>query len=148
MISIETESADQFRIILSSDKDAFTYVFLSNDKGERAMLFPDVKIPNLIKANTEYVIPGVDWYELDENGGTTENIHVVVSRRPVAALERSRGLDLSPDALAKFQQMSFRGVRKKTRPAVMAQRLKEAKVVVEASGSSENTSIKFKIDHR
>jgi hypothetical protein len=57
---------DRFRVIFSALQNAYVYVFLTNDHGDKTMLFPDRGVDNYVKAKSEYVIPGNDWYELDD----------------------------------------------------------------------------------
>ena len=139
---------DRFRVILSSKKDAYVYLFHSNDKGERAMLFPDPGINNHLRGSVEYVIPAEDWYELDENGGVKEQVRVIASHSPIPALEEARGLELHPKALLAISKMSFRGIRKTKKPAKMSVRLKQLDTVVNSTGNADSASISFGIEHR
>ena len=142
------KEGDRFRVILSSPQQAFVYLFLKNDNGDRVMLFPDPGVNNKLKKEVEYVIPGEDWYELDENGGVKEQIRLIASRAPIAALEEARGLELNTKALEAISKMSFRGVRKTSKPAKMSVRLQHLDTVINSTGNEDSASISFEIDHK
>ena len=142
------KEGDRFRVILSAPRGAYVYLFLNNSHGDRVMLFPDQSSNNLMRPGVEYVIPGSDWYVLDENGGTTENIKVIASKKPIPALEQARGMDLNTKALALIQKMSFRGVRKTVKPAKMSVRLKQLDTVISSEGSEDVASASFNIVHK
>jgi hypothetical protein len=142
------KEGDRFRVILSAPRGAYVYLFLNNSHGDRVMLFPDPNSDNHMRPGVEYVIPGSDWYTLDENGGTTENIKVIASKKPIPALEQARGMDLNTKALATIQKMSFRGVRKTVRPAKMSVRLKQLDTVISSEGSKDVASASFNIVHK
>ena len=112
------------------------------------MLFPDVGVNNQLKANVEYVIPGEDWYELDENGGVKENIRLIAARDPIVPLEEARGLELNIKAMEMLKKMSFRGVRKTHKPAKMSVRLQYLDTVINSTGNEDSASISFEIDHK
>jgi chemotaxis protein histidine kinase CheA len=142
------KEGDRFRVILSSPDDSYVYLFLSNDNGDRVMLFPDPGIVNKLRGSVEYVIPGEDWYELDENGGVKEQIRLIASRTPIAALEEARGLELNTKALQTIKKMSFRGVRKTRKPARASVRLQQLDTIVNSTGNDLSASISFEIDHK
>jgi hypothetical protein len=142
------KEGDRFRVILSSPQKSFIYLFLTNDHGDRVMLFPDVGVNNQLKANVEYVIPGEDWYELDENGGVKENIRLIASRNRIIPLEEARGLELNVKTMEILNKMSFRGVRKTRKPAKMSVRLQYLDTVINSTGNEDSASISFKIDHK
>ena len=142
------KEGDRFRVILSAPNGAYVYLFLSNSHGDRVMLFPDPGSDNRMRAGSEYVIPGNDWYTLDENGGTTENIKVIASKTRIPVLEKSRGIELNTNAIATIQKMSFRGVRKTVKPAEMSLRLKKLDTVITSEGSEDVASASFNIVHR
>lgn len=141
------KAEDRFRVVLSSPNNAFIYLFLTNDHGDRVMLFPDPGIDNHVKQGVEYVIPGQDWYELDENGGVQEQIRLIASLQPIPALEQSRGIDMNTKAIEMMKKMSFRGVRKTRLPAKLSQRLKELDTVMNVTGDEKTASVSFEIEH-
>ena len=142
------KEGDRFRVILSAPRGAYVYLFLNNSHGDRVMLFPDPNSDNHMRPGVEYVIPGSDWFVLDENGGTTENIKVIAAKKPIPALEQARGIDLNTKALALIQKMSFRGVRKTVKPAKMSERLKQLDTVISSEGSEDVASASFNIVHK
>ena len=142
------KEGDRFRVILSAPHGAYVYLFLSNSHGDRVMLFPDPSSDNRMRAGAEYVIPGDDWYTLDENGGTTENIKVIAAKKRIPTLEKARGIELNTKALATIQKMSFRGVRKTVKPAKMSLRLKQLDTVISSEGSEDVASASFNIVHK
>jgi hypothetical protein len=142
------KEGDRFRVILSSPDESYVYMFLSNDNGDRVMLFPDPGVVNKLQGNIEYVIPGEDWYELDENGGVKEQIRLIASRDPITALEESRGLSLNTKALQTIKEMSFRGVRKTRRPARASVRLQQLDTIINSTGNDLSASVSFEIDHK
>jgi len=141
------KSGDQLRLILKSSENVYLYLFLHNDNGELAVLFPVPGVSNLAKAGVEYVLPGEGWYELDDRGGVTERLQLVASRVRVHAFERARGLKLSPQLLDQLKQTALRGVVKRGPPAQLSERLQEADRVLTTLGDAQVASVRFSIDH-
>jgi len=106
---------DRFKVAFATDRDAYAYVFLYNEKGQFQMLFPAPGIPNKTTAATNYILPpGDDWFVLDAVGGVTEYVHVVAAPSKILELEKVRGADVPPDQ-QRDTQLAIRGAIESTK---------------------------------
>ena len=92
----EFQSGDQFRIRLQSNVDGFAYLVQLNGK-ECRVLFPNTGSgrSNKVKAFETRWVParaGKTWFAFDERP-VVEGLHLLVSRKPIAELERGRDKD-------------------------------------------------------
>jgi hypothetical protein len=139
---------DRVRLVLKSSREAYLYLFTSNERGERASLFPDVGVSNLVKAGVEYVLPGEGWYELDERGGVTERFQLIASRQPIAAFEQARGARLTPELLDQLRLSSARGVVRRGLPAQLSERLKAVDRALISTGDERVVALRFEVRHQ
>jgi len=93
----EFQSGDQFRIRLQSNVDGYAYLVQWNGK-ECRVLFPSAggARGNKVKAFEPRWVParaGKTWFAFD-NRPVVEGLHLLVSRKPIAELERGRDKDV------------------------------------------------------
>jgi len=82
------KSGDQIRLVVESTIDGYLYIFNQTNDGTPVMLFPNIAAyngDNRIRAHQQYLVPGRNAIEFDENTGT-ETLTIVVSRIRITGL--------------------------------------------------------------
>lgn len=103
----EFRSGDQFRIRLQSNVDGYVYLVQLNGK-DCKVLYPSAASgrSNKVKAFESRWIPsraGKTWFSFDERP-VVEGLHLLVSAKPIAELEKNRDKDGKVKA-AMFQEL-------------------------------------------
>ncbi len=87
-------SGERLRFGAEANVDGYLYIVQSGSSGRMSVLFPSPQVnagKNLIRRGTELMVPGRGWFTFDATGGT-EQVHLIVSRKPLDIL-RHLGAD-------------------------------------------------------
>ena len=97
----EFHTGERVRITLEPNVDGYLYIFHSEGDGPPQMIFPDWRLQdgdNTIEAHVPYEVPAsfekderLRWFTFDSNP-STERLHIVVSREPLAEVPTSDAL--------------------------------------------------------
>jgi hypothetical protein len=93
---------DLIRLVVEPNADGYLYVFNSDDRGTPAtMIYPDPRLndgANRVRAHVPYEVPSsretdpsLRWLHL-EGGPVVDELHVVISREPLAGVPAGRDL--------------------------------------------------------
>ncbi len=102
-------SGDKIKVVFSSSRDCYVYIFQFGSTGVASVLFPNQQIAmsNYVTGGVTHAIPpGTQWYFLDQNTGK-EEICLVASTKPINNIEQmmTRLIDAPQQKQEQYSQM-------------------------------------------